>query len=128
MTEERKPFVLPENTATLVLDGLYEGVEVDVNLSVGWDVYDAVGRWMARWRELSDDRADPFERVAALREVAELFASKALRGWNLHDANGPIPPTAEGLMSVRDPNLMPALIGGWLDALGTSADPLGKMN
>jgi hypothetical protein len=123
MTEERKPFRLPENTATLVLDGKWVGAEIDVNLSVGWAVYDAIGRWLAHWEELRDS-GDSAAVIEALHEAAEIFTIHALRGWNLEDGRGPIPPTIEGLLSISDPNLMPAVIGAWLGAVGTVSDPL----
>ena len=122
---ERKPFVLPENRVTLELDGPWAGAEIDVNLSISWGVYEAVGRWLASFRDLRDDDPDTARVGAALREVAELFAEHALRGWNLTDRHGaPIPETADGLLSLNDPSMLASVVGGWLGAVGTVPDPL----
>lgn len=112
--DEQPGFLVPERIATLVLEEPpFAGAEIEVSISLNMVTLQAIRRWLAT--DINTLASDGSEILLA--EAAEVFASK-LRGWNLRDADGPIPATKEGILSLPM-DLMSRIISTWTGAIGS---------
>lgn len=110
-------FTLPERTATLVFeDGPLHGLEVEVLLSLSFDALFKMQRLAdASIKEASLD---------SINELLRFFAGSMLRGWNLTDANGPVPCTPDAFTATLDPINGGLLLARYLQAVGQVPAPL----
>lgn len=104
-----KGFRVPPQEAVLNFDGTdWEGMRVVVDLSTPLSVYYVIG--------------DASE-TQNIRQVFETFAERVLVEWNLEDAEGPIPPSSEGMARAL-PNQARAIIEAWMGLVADVPGPL----
>jgi hypothetical protein len=116
----RKPFRLPERIVTLFFeDGPYEGMELDVSLTVPQSVF-----WWIATLTADDQPEEPGERVRQERDALLRFG-RQIRGWNLTGPDGaPIPATPEAFADELDPTTQGLIVSRWLAAIRKPPDPL----
>jgi hypothetical protein len=116
----RKPFRVPERIVTLFFeDGPYEGMELDVSLTVPQSVF-----WWIATLTTDDQPEEPGERVRQERDALLRFG-RQIRGWNLTSPDGaPIPATAEAFADDLDPATQTLIVSRWLEAIRKPPDPL----
>lgn len=115
-----EPFHPPRRTATLEFDeGPLMGAEIEVEVSLDPATYWAVKQWFGQLvgGETKDDK------MAANRELAELFGPRLI-AWNLvHMDDTPIPPTPEEVRAL-DIVLLSQIVSLWHRMLGSVPFPL----
>jgi hypothetical protein len=119
--DERPRFLIPEPLATLVLDTPpFVGAEIEVSLTLSPDNYFAAMDLLGRLGEDDTTKAGLME---VARELAQFFAARGLRTWNLRNDAGPIPADLTGLLSL-DVRLLTTIVSTWIMWLGNAPIPL----
>ena len=106
-------YQLPERTAVLAFEEGHRlaGLELTVSLSLPLDFYSEM------WELWASKKPE------SLAALMDRFAAMCLRGWNVTDADGPVPATAESLRGKVDLTSAMQMIGKYLKQIGVLSDP-----
>jgi hypothetical protein len=108
-TQKVKGFKIPKRTATLILDGDYEGAEVVVRLDVPVGTFLEIQDLVAQEKQL---------------HVFQVFGDSILDTWNLRDENDQsIPANSEGMHKIPI-DLANIIMTEWSGAVTAPPDPL----
>ena len=115
-----EPFVMTGQPVTLLIDeGPYSGVQAEVRTDLPYGTYRAVLSAIVEFQQTPNGSP---EEEAALWKGWDLFASKVLIGWNIEDADGPIPPaSAPERLSV---SFIVQVIALWSEVMSGTPPPL----
>ena len=113
-TKPRKPFRLPERTATVHFEEghPYHGLELDLRLTAPMGLF-----WQfARIEEISE--------AGDARDLYLQFAEAVLIGWNLEDKGGLVPATPEAFADRLDQATQLQIMTRWTQAVAELPVPL----
>ena len=110
--KQHSPFIVERRDCLITFpeDHMFAGAEIRARLDVDIQTF-------LEFQTMSA-AADASE----MADVFKRFGDEIVLEWNLHDEDAkPVPPTADGFMSLP-PNICTAILGAWAQQAGSSGE------